>query len=198
MFKSQKSKLKETKAVVKSRSLLDQVEYCDRNGQHELDISRLNLSVWPQETVLVSSIRILNAEKNELEVLPNFDHFRGLNELKLSRNKLSDVHEVRFGSIVGLRKIDLSRNCLTSLPADITRLNLLEVLNIRQNKIKALPDGIGSLRSLQELDAEYNDLQDVGDALERVATLESINFLHNDNLDVENLGARTRRLHEKV
>ena len=192
------SKVKKEKKVVKPRSLLDQVESCDRGGQYELDIASLGMTVWPQETVLVSNIRILRAEKNKLVSMPCLDHFRALSELNLSRNCLTDVGELRFGAIVGLRKIDLSKNCLTSLPSDITRLTLLETLLLRENKLKALPDGMEALRSLRELDVSFNQIEVVGDVLEGLVHLDSANFTHNLTLDVDSMGPRTRRLHEKV
>jgi Leucine-rich repeat (LRR) protein len=186
------------KRLAKQRSLIDQVEQCDRNGQYELDISKLDLSVWPNETVLVPGIKIQNAENNKITTMPNLEHFRALTVLNLSRNKLEDVNELRFGSIVALKQINLSRNVLTSLPTDITRLTLLEELNISYNKLTVLPDGIGMLRSLHTLDASYNLLTDVGDSLETVNSLQHLNLLGNEQLNFEELGIRTRRLHEKV
>jgi Leucine-rich repeat (LRR) protein len=189
---------KTLKSANKPRSLLDQVEYCDRNGQHELDISNLGISAWPNETVLVPNIRILNVTKNRLAFLPALDHFRALTDLDLSRNSLSNVNDVRFGSIVGLKRINLSRNNLSTLPADLTRLTLLEELNISYNKCICLPDGTHNLKSLCTLDASYNMLEEVGDMLEQLALLTTVNFQGNDSLNVEEMGIRTRRLHEKV
>lgn len=186
------------KKEIKQKTLLDQVELCDRNGQHELDISKLSLSVWPNETVLVPSLRILNAEKNSLVSIPALDHFKALTQLNLSRNRLEDISEVRFGSIVALKTINLSHNALTHIPAEITRLTLLEELNISYNKLAALPEGMFQLKSLSTLDASFNVIVSVGDELESLNLLINLNLMGNDGLIVEEIGIRTRRLHEKV
>lgn len=182
----------------KPATLLDKIEECDRGGQYELNISGLGLVVWPQETVLVSSVKKLNVEKNQLTVMPSLEHFRGLLYLNLSRNELTDVSLVRFGTLLGLKSIDLSRNQLTTIPTDLTRLPFLEELHLQRNRIRSLPDGMGNLRSLRDLDMSFNCLVEVGDGLEQLPNLENVNFLHNLELDVEKMGIRTRRFHEKV
>ncbi len=189
--------MKSTKNL-KSKSLLDKIEECDHGGQFELNISGLELSAWPQESVLVPSIRILDAKKNLFTSLPSLDHFRGLVELNLSRNLLTDLVDLRIGSLVGLKKVDISRNALISLPIDIARLQFLEVLCVNRNKLVSLPENMSNLKSLRELDCSYNQLQQVGNVLETLACLEEVNLLHNDSLDVNKLGLRTRRFFEKV
>ena len=56
-----------------------------------------------------------------------------------------------------LTKLDISRNHLTSLPAEIGRLQALQWLGVHYNLLTSLPVGIGGLRALQRLDVSHNN-----------------------------------------
>lgn len=208
---------KKVENVIQSKTVLDCVSECDRGGQFELDISNMNLTEFPQEAVLVSAIRHLKGHKNQFLTLPTLDNFRALIDLNLSRNQLIDISQVKFGSLINLKRMDLSRNCLEEIPDLISKCSQLEVklflpplilschveilfqvLMVHRNKLKRLPDGIGGLKSLRSLDASYNNIAFVGGVLETLPNLEDLNLGANENLEADTMATRTRRLHDKV
>ena len=130
--------------------------------------------------------------------MANLEMFRGLQEIDLSRNVLIDVTKVKFGTLQRLKKLDLSRNLLETLPSDITNCPSLEQLLIHRNKLSSLPEGMGNMRSLIILDASFNLIVSVGDELEELFNLQELNLTNNDRLFTEDMGTRTRRLFDKV
>lgn len=191
-----KGKKKEVKKE-KSMNFMDRIEECDRQGQHDLDLTNLKLTAFPQETIVLANIRLMYAHGNAFATLPSFGHFRSIEHVDLSRGALQDIEEMKCSSLVSLKFLNLSRNQLTKLPDDIGRLVNLETLLIDRNQIETFPEGMHPMRNLVKLDASHNKLVDVGTKLDRLAALDDLNFNMNPSLNIEQLGTRTRRLHEK-
>jgi hypothetical protein len=58
---------------------------CQRSRQHTLNLSRLELTEFPQDIVKFSNLKVLDASKNSfVDVLP-MAHFRMLEEMDMSR-----------------------------------------------------------------------------------------------------------------
>ena len=181
----------------RSPNILDRIEECDRAGQFELDLAHLNLADWPKETIIVPSIHILKAFGNRFTTLPSLETFRELEVLDLSRCNLTNVDDVGFQAFHNLTKLNLSRNSLKSLPAELTKLWGLEILLVDRNHLLDFPADMQNMRSLRILDASFNYLSNVGTALDKMASLEDLNLGANPDLDTETLGTRTRRLVDK-
>ncbi|MCH9630711.1 MAG: hypothetical protein S4CHLAM37_07150 [Chlamydiia bacterium] len=81
-----------------------------------------------------------------------------------------------------LKVLDVSRNKLTVLTADIGNLPLLKILNISGNVITHLPDSIGDCRTLVELRADNNLLS--GSLPDSLHELRHLKVLHIDNNDL--------------
>lgn len=186
-----------SKSKNRSPNVLDRIEECDRSGQYELDLAHLNLSEWPRETIIVPSIHILYAYHNRFTTIPNLGMFRGLEVLDLSRCSLTNLDEVGFVAFHNLHKLNLSRNNLKTLPADIVKLFALEELLVDRNQLLEFPKDMQTLRTLRLLDASFNALTNVGTALDKLPSLEDLNLTANPNLDLVTLGTRTRRLVDK-
>jgi len=181
----------------RSKNLMDRIEECDRAGQFELDLAHLDLLEWPKETIIVPSIHILRAYRNRFVTLPNLGTFRELEELDLSRCNLSDIEQVGFVAFHNLTKLNLSRNNLKALPADLVKLFGLEILLVDRNQLLDFPKDMQNMRSLRNLDASFNALTNVGTALDKMPSLEDLNLSANPDLDIATLGTRTRRLVDK-
>jgi Leucine-rich repeat (LRR) protein len=197
-MKNQKVLMKKGDTENKSSSILDRIEHCERNQRIALDISSLSLSMWPDEVSLMDSIKILEAQNNQLSHIPSLETFRSLVELNLSRNKLTDILGLRLENLINLRKLNLSRNQLHTLPPVITKIFLLEVLIIDRNQIKEIPHDMSELKELRVFEASYNNITEVGDAFDNNPKIDELNLSFNNSLKIENMGERTRRLHEKV
>ena len=182
---------------VRSKNLLDRIEECDRAGQFELDLAHLDLSDWPKETIIVPSIHILRAYRNRFTTLPNLGTFRHLEELDVSRCNLSSIDDVGFAAFHNLVKLNLSRNNIKTLPADLVKLFGLEVLLVDRNQLLDFPKDMHTMRMLRVLDASFNALSAVGTALDKLPALEDLNLGANPDLQIDTLGTRTRRLVDK-
>ena len=84
-----------------------------------------------------------------LETLPlNLDRdLPFLSSLHLSRNKISELPS-DFSRMVNLRLVDLSRNRLTTFLDPLTSLTALTTLDIGHNQIKVIPESIRNLVNL--------------------------------------------------
>ena len=73
-----------------------------------------------------------------------------LTRLDLSRNKLSEV-PAEIGQLRALIDLDLSRNELRALPGALGQLSRLRLLNCMANRLTGLPEEIGNLEALYRL-----------------------------------------------
>ncbi|CAM4976766.1 unnamed protein product [Rotaria socialis] len=78
-----------------------------------------------------------------------------------------------------LKTLDLSSNCLTTLPNEIETLNYLVVLNVHNNQLTTLPDAIRGLRALEKLVVSQNQLTMLPDGFYFCASLLSLNLSRN-------------------
>ncbi|GKT27418.1 hypothetical protein ADUPG1_000034 [Aduncisulcus paluster] len=85
-------------------------------------------------------------------------------KINLSRNKLTDSgirsFSVCMGDFVRLKVLDMSANCLESLPDSIGTCAGLEELYLMKNRISRIPESITSLRRLKILDISQNGMPD--------------------------------------
>lgn len=70
-------------------------------------------------------------------------------ELDLSNNRLSYIPSALCTALVSLDFLDLNRNNLTRLPADINRLVRLKWLDVEGNRLGGLPSGMVNMKSLE-------------------------------------------------
>jgi len=165
-----------------------------------LDISHLGLTKWPQELVLLARVRSILAQANKLTIMPSIGlTFKNLEFLNLSRNELTNIDDIHFREMTFLKKLDLSRNKLVTLPNDIIKLPQLTILYVQNNKLNKFPDNMRELRSLNTIDASVNDFVSIGDQLENIPNLEDLNLKDCKLLKtgILDMGTRTRRLYEK-
>ena len=90
----------------------------------------------------------------------DFEGLVGITRLNLSRNELTGLPVGVFDGLAGLPKLTLARNALASLPEDVfASLAALQDLDLWQNQLTTLPVGIfAGLSNLQDLDLEENEL----------------------------------------
>ena len=165
-----------------------------------MDISHLSLTKWPPELVLLARVRSILAQANKLTIMPSIGMtFKNLEFLNLSRNELTNVDDIHFREMTFLKKLDLSRNKLVTLPSDIIKLPQLTILYVQNNKLIKFPDNMKELRSLNTIDASANDLVSIGEQLEYIPNLEDLNLKDCKSLKtgILDMGTRTRRLYEK-
>jgi Leucine-rich repeat (LRR) protein len=170
---------------------MDRFESCDRGGQFELDISGLSITEWPRQMSIFPTVRKLYAFANMLKVVPSLSYYTGIETINISRNRLEDISGIQFSKIRTLKNLDVSRNLLTYLPADLVALPILENLQVHRNKLTALPAGISNIRSLKILNAEYNEICEITEDLGLLPKLVDLNLARNPHLDMAKIPFNT-------
>ncbi|GLD51859.1 E3 ubiquitin-protein ligase LRSAM1 isoform X1, partial [Lates japonicus] len=90
--------------------------------------------------------------------------------------------------------LDLHENKLTSLPEDIGKLALLQILNVEKNRLKALPDSIGDLRLLQTLSLKGNYLSELPSSVGSLHSLRTLDVSDNNIVQLPKALAYIRTL----
>ncbi|XP_042734573.1 E3 ubiquitin-protein ligase LRSAM1 isoform X3 [Lagopus leucura] len=78
-----------------------------------------------------------------------------------------------------LEVLDLHDNQLASLPTDIGQLTSLQVLNLERNLLKCLPQSIGDLAQLQVLNVKGNKLKELPATVSGLRSLRTLNVSEN-------------------
>ncbi|KRX76037.1 PH domain leucine-rich repeat-containing protein phosphatase 1 [Trichinella sp. T6] len=161
---------------------LTELDIRDNKGVSMLDLTALSLlqvrrmknSYFSQ--IYLSIVKVLNCERCSIMVL----RLNGncLTEVNASKNKL------RTFTInpppENLVKLDLSHNCIESLPEWMSYLTRLERVVCSHNYISSLPSRLfTNASSLQYLDLSHNRIQNLPTSIENCA-LEVLLLYHND------------------
>lgn len=128
-------------------------------------------------------LRALNLSCNNLLRLRDVlvirtTNLSGLACLDLSDNSLSDISVGTFRTLVGLVRLSLRKNAISTVDEDAFRgLDRLEFLDLSDNRLADLPDSaLTPLYSLQKLDLSGNQLQVLGarwfESLDRLRELD--------------------------
>ncbi|EKX31583.1 hypothetical protein GUITHDRAFT_149205 [Guillardia theta CCMP2712] len=156
-----------------------------------LIISDNKIASLPPALAALPNLRVLEAERNELEELPRSDGGEGegegwaalevinvannriadlsslsgaskLNTLNADNNKLTEHERIPVTSWSRLKSLSLSGNELEQFPLGVGNLQLLEVIDLQRNRIKSLPAELGDLKdkTLRRLAIEDNPLED--------------------------------------
>ena len=93
-------------------------------------------------------------------------------KLDLSNMHLSSIDGIYYvfeviplDQIHQIQQINLSNNCLTSIPEELCKASQIQILNISNNKIKSLPINIWNMKSLLRLDAKNNKLKSLPETI---------------------------------
>lgn len=101
-------------------------------------------------------------------------------KLKLGGQKLRQVPAEVFASFPNLQYLDISKNKIKELPAEVGRLLYLQILNISKNKIETLPPAIGQLQNLKILIASRNKVYFLPMEIGEIQTLQTLDLWDNE------------------
>lgn len=115
-----------------------------------IDLSHNQLTLLPDSVHAQFNLRVLRLTENRLERLPAMlGRLRCLTELSVGHNRLTDVDAIT--RLLMLRRLDLGRNRLTTLPDDVGRLGQLRDLWLNDNPLRTLPRSFANLANLRFL-----------------------------------------------
>jgi Leucine-rich repeat (LRR) protein len=116
-----------------------------------------------------------------------------LRKLNLSKNYLSTLPN-EIGNLRSLEELNLESNVLRSLPASIGKLSSLKRLHLKGNQLESLPASFGDLQNLEVL-----ELADTGDSMpdtfpESFSELSSLRVLYAKGSGLKRFPQHFRRL----
>ncbi|KAG7468585.1 hypothetical protein MATL_G00144590 [Megalops atlanticus] len=129
-----------------------------------LDLQHNKLSELPESLFCKAlNLRYLNVSANSLESIPSSsqseESLSTLQELYLTGNNLTEHCAALLVGHQNLRVLHMAYNQLQSFPASkLSKLELLEELNLSGNKLKAIPSTVSSCKRLHTLIAHSNHI----------------------------------------
>ncbi|XP_043268160.1 leucine-rich repeat-containing protein 47-like [Venturia canescens] len=125
-----------------------------------LDCSRNQMDKLPRALANMPQLTSINFSSNILNELPSQLSNIKLSSLHLSNNKFEDFPDVCYPELVHLAEIRLNGNLIKEIPAAISRLGALKLLDLADNSIKVVPGELADCAKLKELNLKANCLAD--------------------------------------
>jgi Leucine-rich repeat (LRR) protein len=85
----------------------------------------------------------------------------GLLELDVSDNRIEGALPAEIRRLQTLEVLDASGNKMTGVPAEIGQLRELRILNLADNDLTGLPRELGNLQKLELLDVSGNPYSEI-------------------------------------
>ena len=104
-----------------------------------------------------------------------FTEFPNLQWLDLSKNRLKQI-PAELGMLKKLKKLILNKNKIESLPAEIGELEDLRILIISQNELETLPPEIGRLKKLRYIDMWSNNITGLPTTMDEMYSLQEVDL----------------------
>lgn len=154
--------------------------YSDHNDFFEYDYTQ---EVLPEVVVPAA----LN-DKDDLDVWKFIEVVKqGLSPFKEGVKPLRIQHEeelerITSGNTYAVEELDWSDKKLKAFPTSLAKLKKLKKLNLSKNIITEIPAIIGELESLEELDLSRCDIHTIDEAIGKLKKLRILNLSSNHNL----------------
>ncbi len=118
----------------------------------------------------------LSLEKKKLTEFPKtLSRYENLRILDLSKNRISLI-PAEIGELLALEELNLSKNRVYNLPPQLANLQDLKVLLLSKNDIEKIPAEIGELSALEELDLWDNNIKDIDEAIAKLKELKRLDL----------------------
>ncbi|KAK3561648.1 hypothetical protein QTP86_012469 [Hemibagrus guttatus] len=152
------------KLLLGSNSLQRVPEFLDHIPLETLDLQHNKLAELPESFFSKAlNLKYLNVSANALETIPpssqTEESLSTLQELYLTGNNLNENCAALLVGHQNLRVLHMAYNQLLSFPASkLSKLELLEELNVSGNKLKSVPSTVSSCKRLHTLISHSNHI----------------------------------------
>lgn len=174
---------------------------CNLKNLTELNLESCNILSMPLEITSLTSLNRLSLDNNKIKD-PELYYFSTVKYLSIvnngiqsvrailpaqmvtldmSENFLESLKETFFHDSCCLEKLYLRENLLTHLPASISKLPKLKVLDVSKNEIGKLQESICQLKSLIFFNISYNALTALPKSVTNLTGMENSRFLCGEN-----------------
>ncbi|XP_038860277.1 PH domain leucine-rich repeat-containing protein phosphatase 2-like isoform X1 [Salvelinus namaycush] len=176
-----------------SRNLLEYLPdwVCDSRKVEVLDVTHNFLSELPARLLSSLSLRKLLAGNNRLQRLPDLLDHVPLEVLDLQHNKLGELPESLFYKALNklsklelLEELNLSGNKLKTIPSTVSSCKRLHTLIAHSNHISVFPE-ILNLPEIKLVDLSCNELTEILLPDSLMATLHELDLTGNSSLLLE-------------
>uniref|UniRef100_A0A0N5AV00 Leucine-rich repeat-containing protein 40 n=1 Tax=Syphacia muris TaxID=451379 RepID=A0A0N5AV00_9BILA len=147
-----------------------------KSGSHNTEASSTNLK---RKGISVN----FKTGPSSSTVQKHIDNAQKSRVLQLRNCNLKNLPEQLFEVTEILRNLDLSQNCIRSLPSTIGTFVNLKQLHLSNNELSALPDDIGLLKKLEVLSLDNNELSTLPDGFVGLSSLAILKLSHNKFVD---------------
>ncbi|XP_044729507.1 protein artichoke [Chrysoperla carnea] len=162
------------------------------------DCSYNSLTQLPPSIRNLKNLEVLDLTNNRLRYLQpeTLSSLAALTELKISRNRISELRQRAFDNLSNLKILELQDNEIDNIePLAINSLPNLTALKLGKNKLRILPDNVfRDLTSLETAELQENQLQNIADtAFNNVPHILLLNLSSNQIHNLDDAGLRSIR-----
>lgn len=127
------------------------------------------------------AVKSLDLSKNRISYMPDeLGMLLNLKTLNLSRNQLDEKSFPQtMTRLQMLEEVNLSSNNLTEIPPFILELPRLKVLHIAENRLTSIPESIGRLTTLERLYVGKNCLTSIPRQISQISGLKILSVANN-------------------
>ncbi|XP_073949333.1 leucine-rich repeat-containing protein 40-like isoform X1 [Choristoneura fumiferana] len=141
----------------------------------EFNLSHNQLQELPPDIVNLRDLKKLNISNNNLRSLPPLGELRKMEMLDANHNDIEMLPD--FYGCTALKEIYLANNYIKEITEEFCeQMQHLNVLNIRDNKLEVLPENVSLLQKLKRLDLSNNSLNKLPRNLGLLTQLQSISM----------------------
>uniref|UniRef100_A0A4W4G753 Leucine-rich repeat-containing protein 7 n=1 Tax=Electrophorus electricus TaxID=8005 RepID=A0A4W4G753_ELEEL len=119
----------------------------------------IEMLYYPEVLEQIHNLKELWLDNNSLQTIPgSIGKLRQLRYLDLAKNRIESL-DADISGCESLEDLLLSSNMLQQLPETIGMLKKLTTLKVDDNQLTSLPNTVGSLSLLEEFDCSCNELE---------------------------------------
>ena len=155
------------------------------NNLTELDIAWCNLSVIPDNLIILKNLKKLNISSNRItKIHPKIGNLEDLEELDLSYNEMEKI-QLPILELKSLKHLNLAGNKIHKIPEEISKLKSLEILNLNFNLIQNLVVGLSVLNNLNAIYLIHNRLKEIPSYIFKLNALRVAHFTANNIIMIQ-------------
>mmetsp|Transcript_40040 Transcript_40040/g.113219 ORF Transcript_40040/g.113219 Transcript_40040/m.113219 type:complete len:1162 (+) Transcript_40040:10-3495(+) len=147
--------------------------------QQSVKIGMLSLSTLGH-AISQQNLQVLNLKDNKISGISAevFNAFPRIKTLDLRKNHLEEL-SADIAAMLALEELLVDQNRLRDIPPEACRLPNMKTLSAGQNALRAIPRAVGEMTRLQSLVVSDNSIDELPAELGACATLQTLHLHHN-------------------